>query len=170
MCGVQGAAQVTIRPLEPRDAPACDAIVASLPYHFGDDHGIELCAAAVREQTGLVATVADAPVADAPVAFVTWRHWYGTAAEITWMAVRAGERRTGIGRMLVEAFFAGLGHDVRYAVVTTLSEATPEPDVDDGYAGTRAFWRRCGFEPVLDPAGWWNDENQAVVMVQQLGR
>jgi GNAT superfamily N-acetyltransferase len=86
------------------------------------------------------------------------------------MAVRAGERRSGIGRMLVEAFLAGLGHDIRYAVVTTLSEATPEPDVDDGYAGTRAFWRRCGFQPVLDPAGWWNDENQAVVMVQQLGR
>jgi GNAT superfamily N-acetyltransferase len=165
VCGVQGAAQVTIRPLEARDAPACDAIVASLPYHFGDDHGIELCAAAVREQAGLVATLADAPVA-----FVTWRHWYGTAAEITWMAVRAGERRSGIGRMLVEAFLAGLGHDVRYAVVTTLSEATPEPNVEDGYAGTRAFWRRCGFEPVLDPAGWWNDENQAVVMVQHLGR
>lgn len=164
MCGVTGAAQVTIRALEPSDAPACDAIVASLPYHFGDQHGIELCAAAVREQAGLVATVTDAPVA-----FVTWRHWYETAAEITWMAVCSAERRRGIGRMLVEAFIAGLGPDVRYAVVTTLSEATPEPDVDDGYAGTRAFCRRCGFEPLLDPAGWWNDENQAVIMVQPLG-
>lgn len=164
MCGVPGAAEVTIRPLEPRDAAACDAIVASLPYHFGDEHGIEMCAAAVREQTGLVATVADEAVA-----FITWRHWYETSAEITWMAVRSGERRRGIGRMLVDAFLAGLGPGVRYAVVTTLSEATPE-DVDDGYAGTRAFWRRCGFEPVLDPADWWSDENQAVVMVQPVGR
>jgi GNAT superfamily N-acetyltransferase len=154
---------VEIRALEPRDAPACDAIIASLPYHFGDEHGIEMCAAAVREQAGLVATSEGAPVG-----FVTWRPWYGAAAEITWMAVHASERRHGIGRMLVAAFLAGLGDDVRYAVVTTLSEVSPEPGVSDGYAGTRAFWRSCGFEPVLDPAGWWNEENQAVVMVQPL--
>jgi hypothetical protein len=72
--------------------------------------------------------------------------------------------------MLVDAFLASLGPDVRYAVVTTLSEATPEPGVVDGYAGTRSFWRHCGFEPLLDPVGWWNEENQAVVMVQPLGR
>jgi len=166
VCGVNDAVpasgDVTIRGLDPGDAPACDAIVASLPYHFGDEHGVELCAAAVREQAGLVACVGEHPVA-----FVTWRHWYDTAAEITWMAVHAAERRRGIGHMLVDAFLARLGPDVRYAVVTTLSEATPD-DVDDGYAGTRAFWRRCGFDPVLAPIGWWNEENQAVVMVQPL--
>ena len=57
---------------------------------------------------------------------------------------------------------------MRYVVVTTLSEATPEPGVEDGYAGTRRFWQRCGFEPVWDPAGWWNEENQAVVMIRPL--
>jgi GNAT superfamily N-acetyltransferase len=155
---------VSIRPLEPRDAAACDAIVASLPYHFGDEHGRELCAAAVREQAGLVATAADGPVG-----FLTWRLWYDAAAEITWMAVHARERRRGIGRTLVDRFLAGLAPGVRWAVVTTLSEATPEQNLEDGYAGTRAFWRQCGFEPVLDPAGWWNEANQAVVMVQRLG-
>lgn len=165
MCGVNSAAPAQIRPLDPADGAACDAIVASLPYHFGDEHGRDLCAAAVRDQAGFVATLADTPVE-----FVTWRPWYEATAEITWMAVHARERRRGIGRMLVDAFLAGLGSGVRYAVVTTLSEATPEPGVNDGYAGTRAFWRRCGFEPVLDPAGWWNDENQAVVMVQPLSR
>ena len=169
MCGVGGAApapDVAIRALAPGDAAACDAIVASLPYHFGDQHGRELCAAAVREQDGLVAAATGRPVG-----FLTWRPWYDAAAEITWMAVHARERRRGIGRNLVDAFLARLGPDVRYAVVTTLSQATPDDvDVDDGYAGTRAFWRRCGFEPVFDPAGWWNDENQAVVMVQVLGR
>ncbi len=59
---------------------------------------------------------------------------------------------------------------MRYAVVTTLSEATPEPGVEDGYAGTRAFWQRCGFEPVWEPAGWWNEVNQAVVMIRPLKR
>jgi GNAT superfamily N-acetyltransferase len=169
VCGVDGAApasgEVAIRALAPGDAPDCDAIVASLPYHFGDEHGRALCAAAVREQAGFVALAAGRPVG-----FVTWRPWYRASAEITWMAVHAGHRRRGIGRRLVDAFLDGLGRDVGFAVVTTLSEATPEPDVEDGYAGTREFWRRCGFEPVFDPVGWWNDENQAVVMVQRLGR
>ena len=168
MCGVDGAApapgDVAIRALGPGDAADCDAIVASLSYHFGGEHGRALCAAAVREQAGLVATAADRPVG-----FVTWRPWYRVSAEITWMAVHAEHRRRGIGRRLVDAFLHGLGPDVRYAVVTTLSRATAE-DVEDGYAGTRAFWARCGFEPVFDPVGWWNAENQAVVMVQVLGR
>jgi len=160
-----GGPALAVRALEPRDAAACDAIVTSLAYHFGDELGREMCAAAVREQAGLVATAGAGPVG-----FVTWRPWYDAAAEITWLAVHADERRRGVGRLLVEAFLAGLGTQIRYAVVTTLSEATPEPGVDDGYAGTRAFWRRCGFEPVLDPAGWWNETNQAVVMVRPVDR
>lgn len=155
---------VTIRPLEPGDAPACDAIVASLPYHFGDEHGRDLCAAAVREQAGLVAVSGDVPIG-----FVTWRPWYAAAIEVTWMAVHADGRRSGVGRLLVEALVREAAPAVRYVVVTTLSEATPEPGVEDGYAGTRRFWQRCGFEPVWDPAGWWNDENQAVVMIRPLG-
>jgi GNAT superfamily N-acetyltransferase len=168
VCGVNDAARasgnVSIRGLDPGDAPACDAIVASLPYHFGDEHGIELCAAAVRQQAGVVATAGAGPVG-----FVTWRPWYEAAAEITWLAVHAAERRRGIGGLLVESFLEAQGPQVRYAVATTLSEATPEPGVEDGYAGTREFWRRCGFEPVFDPVGWWNEENQAVVMVRRLG-
>jgi len=156
---------LAIRPLRPGDAQACDAIVASLPYHFGDEHGREMCAAAVREQAGLIAARGGPPVG-----FVTWRPWYAAAIEITWMAVQASERRNGVGRALVEELVREAAPAVRYVVVTTLSEATPEPGVEDGYAGTRRFWQRCGFEPVWDPAGWWNDENQAVVMIQMLGR
>lgn len=158
-----GRSAVAVRPLAPPDAPACDAIVASLPYHFGDEHGRELCAAAVREQAGLVATAGAGPIA-----FVTWRPWYSAAAEITWMAVRADERRRGVGRLLVDELVQALPAATRYLVVTTLSERSPEPGVEDGYAGTRRFWQRCGFEPVWEPAGWWNDENQAVVMIRPL--
>ena len=158
-----GRSAVAVRPLAPPDAPACDAIVASLPYHFGDEHGRELCAAAVREQAGLVATAGAGPIA-----FVTWRPWYAAAAEITWMAVHAGERRRGVGRLLVDELVQILPAATRYLVVTTLSERSPEPGVEDGYAGTRRFWQRCGFEPVWEPAGWWNDENQAVVMIRPL--
>lgn len=41
-----------IRSLEPDDAPACDAIVAGLPYHFGQEQGRRDCAAAVRRDPG----------------------------------------------------------------------------------------------------------------------
>ena len=33
-----------VRPLEPRDAAACDAIVVSLPEWFGMQEGIDDCA------------------------------------------------------------------------------------------------------------------------------
>lgn len=158
-----GRPAVAVRPLEPSDAAACDAIIASLPYHFGDELGRELCAAAVREQAGLVATAGGGPIG-----FVTWRPWYAASIEITWMAVHADERRRGVGRALVEALVRDVGPAVRYAVVTTLSEATPEPGVDDGYAGTRRFWQLCGFEPVWEPTGWWSEVNQAVVMIRPL--
>jgi hypothetical protein len=44
-----------IRSLGPDDAAACDAIVAGLPYHFGNEKGRRDCAAAVRRDPGLVA-------------------------------------------------------------------------------------------------------------------
>ena len=150
-----------MRPLRPADAEACDAIVASLPYHFGDDTGRELCARAVRTSEGLVAEQ-DGEV----VGFMAVRRWYGNAFEITWMAVHARWRRRGIGGRLLEHLAAIA--DVRFLVVTTLSEASPEPGVEDSYAGTRAFYRRHGFRPVWEPQGWWSDDNQAVLMVRVL--
>ena len=47
--------------------------------------------------------------------------------------------------------------------------AIVHPDeVEDSYAGTRAFWAGHGFEPVWEPEGWWNERNQAVLMVRVL--
>jgi GNAT superfamily N-acetyltransferase len=157
------AVTVSIRELGPGHAEACDAIVAGLPYHF--ETGRNLCAHAVRESPGLVA-VAGGRV----VSFLAWRAWYGTAVEITWMAVDAGERRHGVGGRLIEALVARASgiRGIRYLLVTTLSEATPEPGVEDGYARTRRFYQRNGFVPIWDPRGWWSDANQAVVMLRVL--
>ena len=44
-----------IRPLVAADAPACDGVIASLPYHFGNADGLRECAEAVRSGAGLVA-------------------------------------------------------------------------------------------------------------------
>ncbi len=157
-------AAIDVRPLGAHDGPACDAIVASLPYHFGMESGRAECAAAVRREDGLAAVTGGEVVG-----FLTWRPWYRTTREITWMAVHAGRRGEGIGRALLDHLAAASLPHARYLVVTTLSEATPEPGVADGYARTRRFYERNGFEPLWDPAGWWDDANQAVVMVRRLG-
>jgi GNAT superfamily N-acetyltransferase len=156
-------ATVGVRALRPEDGPACDAVVATLPYHFGVEAGREACAEAVRRENGLAATAGDEVVG-----FLTWRPWYRSSREITWMAVHAHRRGSGIGRALLDRLAAASAGHARYLVVTTLSEATPEPGVADGYARTRRFYERNGFEPVWDPAGWWNDDNQAVLMVRSL--
>jgi ribosomal protein S18 acetylase RimI-like enzyme len=150
-----------LRPLSPTDAEGCDAVIASLPYHFALESGRRECAQAVRSSEGWVAE-AD----DRLVGFLTVRPWYEQALEITWMAVHADHRRRGIGTALLGTLAAASG-EVRYLVVTTLSEASPET-VEDSYAGTRRFYRQNGFQPIWEPHGWWDDENQAVLMLRDL--
>jgi GNAT superfamily N-acetyltransferase len=150
----------TLRPLHPDDAEACDAIVASLPYHFGDPGGRAACARAVRESEGLVA------VMGGEVAGFLTLNRFEAAVEITWMAVHSDRRGRGIGRALLDRLAAELAGTARYLVVTTLSDSVPEPGVEDGYARTRRFYRRNGFEPVFEPSGWWRPDSQAVLMVR----
>jgi GNAT superfamily N-acetyltransferase len=152
-----------VRPLTPGDAVACDAIVGSLPYHFGDPDGRAACAEAVRTSAGLVYEVGGRVAG-----FLTWRTWYERAVEITWMAVDADHRRRGVGTALLEALATAVPPGVRHLIVTTLAETTPEPGVADGYAGTRRFYAAHGFDPVWEPHGWWSERNQAVLMVRSL--
>jgi ribosomal protein S18 acetylase RimI-like enzyme len=156
--------EVAIRPLRPAHAAACDGIVESLPYHFGDAGGRELCARAVRESSGLVAEAGGAVVG-----FLTWRRCFPGSFEITWMAVHADHRRHGIGRSLIDALVDSLSSQATHIVVTTLSAATPEPELEDTYAGTRRFYRNNGFEPLWEPQGWWNERNQALLMLRSIG-
>jgi ribosomal protein S18 acetylase RimI-like enzyme len=150
----------TIRALDhDRDADTCDAIIAGLPQWFGHEQGIRDCAAAVRSHEGLVA-VDDAEI----VGFLTWEPRDGGGAEITWMAVRAGVRRTGIGRSLMDALVellraGGIGRlDVK-----TLSSRDPYPP----YAETRAFYRANGFDEVRE-LDIWGPENPAVLLSRPL--
>lgn len=145
-----------IRPLEPADADACDAIVAGLPDWFGDAAGIRDCAAAVRSERGVVATADDGSVAG----FLTWTTAGDRTAEITWMAVRADVRGDGHGGRLLEALVAGLRDEgMRRLDVKTLSSRDPYPP----YAATRAFYRAHGFEEV-EELDAWGPENPAVLL------
>jgi ribosomal protein S18 acetylase RimI-like enzyme len=152
-----------IRSLEPDDAPACDAIVAGLAYHFGQEQGRRECAAAVRRDRGLVAVDGREVVG-----FLTYVHRFDEAAEITWMAVRNDRRRHGLGHRLIERLSDVLRADGRRVLVAlTVSPSDPGPEPEDGYGATRAFYRSCGFVLVRDLRNEW-DSDTAVVMVKPL--
>jgi ribosomal protein S18 acetylase RimI-like enzyme len=156
--------RVAIRPLEPADAEACDAIVLGLPYHFGDETGRRECAAAVRSQRGLVAEDADGVVG-----FLTVESRFEAAAEITWMAVRNDRRRRGIGRMLVERAAAGaVAEGRRLLLVLTVSPTDGPDEIADGYQATRAFYEANGFVLVRDLPGYWPGGDTPVLMVRTL--
>jgi GNAT superfamily N-acetyltransferase len=149
---------VLIRELRPGDAPACDALVAGLPDWFGDPTGIRDCASAVRWQPGLVA-IDD----DVVGGFLTWIR-DASAAEITWMAVRADRRRSGIGRVLLDALVGQL-RDAGVAELRVKTLSSRHADL--GYAETRAFYRALGFEPVAE-LDVWGPENPAVLLRRRL--
>ena len=153
---------LTLRPLLADDGPACDAIVASLPYHFGIEEGRRDCAAAVRSQRGIVAE-RDGEV----IGFLTIEPRFEEAAEITWMAVRAGERRGGVGRALMDRLVSDLEAEGRTVLlVLTVSPNDPPDEVDDGYQATRAFYASNGFVLARDFAGYWGDHDTPVLMVR----
>jgi GNAT superfamily N-acetyltransferase len=152
-----------IRPLAPADAEACDAIVLTLPYHFGNEGGRAECARAVRTQDGLVA-VEEGQV----VGFLTLARNDPLSAEITWMAVRADRRRHGLGRKLIEHAAGDLAREgVRFLCVLTAADSEPDWRETDNYADTRAFYRALGFVALRELAleGW---DERAVILVRPL--
>jgi GNAT superfamily N-acetyltransferase len=153
-----------IRPLSVGDAPACSAVIASLPYHFGNEHGRRECAEVVRASAGLVAVEGDRVVG-----FLTVAHHFPETSEITWMAVHADRRGRGIGRALIQRLTGDLrGQGRRLLLVLTVSELQEEPGIDDGYNRTRAFYRSVGFIPARElPDLWPNDK--ALLLAMPLG-
>jgi ribosomal protein S18 acetylase RimI-like enzyme len=153
-----------VRPLEPEDAAACDAIIAGLPYHFGQEEGRRACAAAVRRDPGLVAVEGREIVG-----FVTYVARFDEAAEITWMAVRADRRRRGIGHALIDRLTRELeAAGCRVVIVLTVSPSDPGPEPDDGYQSTRAFYRSAGFVLARDLPREWDGGDTAVLLVRTL--
>jgi GNAT superfamily N-acetyltransferase len=152
---------VNVRPLRQSDAPNCDAVVRSLPYHFGHEGGRAECARAVRTSDGLVAEVEGRVVG-----FLTVSRHYETAAEVTWMAVQAEERGRGIGRALIQRLVEQIRAEGRQLLlVTTLSDSVHEGDAVDGYARTRAFYRAMGFLPARELPLW---DEPALLMVMPI--
>lgn len=145
-----------IRELEPRDAEGCDSIVGGLPAWFGDEVGIAECAAAVRSKKGLV--VEEEGVV---LGFLTYAHSPDSkdSAEITWMAVRADRRRTGIGTSLIEELRGRLvAAGSHVLTVKTLSDRDEQYPP---YEETRQFYLRMGFVRAAE-LDIWGPYNPAV--------
>ena len=153
-----------IRELAASDAPACDAIVAGLDYHFGLEEGRRQCAAAVRTQRGLVALRGSEVMG-----FLTWEPRHEEAVEITWMAVDRDVRGRGIGTRLVETLAAERrAAGCRLLLVLTVSPNDDEPDPrDGGYEATRSFYRSVGFTLTRDLPGEWGSD-LAVLLVRPI--
>jgi ribosomal protein S18 acetylase RimI-like enzyme len=154
---------LVIRPLQVADAGTCDRIIASLPYHFGQEDGRRACARAVRSQPGLVAEL-DQTV----VAFLTLQRHFEQAAEITWMAVHARHRHRGIGRALIDRLSQDLVDEGRrLLLVLTVSPSDPGPEPPDGYQATRSFYQAMGFVLARDIPELWPGDT-AVLLVRPL--
>jgi GNAT superfamily N-acetyltransferase len=142
---------LAIRRLAAADAPACDEIVRSLPYHFGDPDGRRECAEAVRRDAGLVALGRGRVIG-----FLTVVHHFEATSEITWMAVHAGHRGRGVGRALIRRLTDQLrAEGRRLLLVLTVSSLEEEPGVTDGYQRTRAFYQAVGFLPARELPNLW---------------
>jgi GNAT superfamily N-acetyltransferase len=155
---------VAIRQLAGSDAERCDAIVATLPYHFGDEEGRRECARAVRSQRGLVAEE-DGEV----VGFVTIEPRFDRCVEVTWMAVRADRRRKGVGRALLDRLVTEARAEGRhFLLVLTVSPSDGPDEIPDGYQATRLFYEANSFVLARDFPGYWTSDTP-VLMVRPLG-
>jgi len=152
-----------IRILEPStDAEACDAIVRGLPGWFGLAEGIQACAQAVRAHEGLVALDDDEVVG-----FITSEPRTISMREISWMAVMAERRGTGIGTELIDGLIASQPARVERLLVKTLSDRDGDPGAE--YAATRAFYIARGFSPLAE-LDIWGPDNPCQLLGRPIAR
>jgi ribosomal protein S18 acetylase RimI-like enzyme len=155
-----------IRMLTASDAPACDAIILSLPEHFGLESGRRACARAVRTCEGLVAIVTGQVVG-----FLTIERHFAASAEITWMAVHATQRRHGIGSALMQRICRDLhASGCRLLLVATQPESVDERGIVDTYVDTRAFYEKVGFIPMCVAPNYWGSGSPALLLALPLDR
>jgi ribosomal protein S18 acetylase RimI-like enzyme len=142
------------------DASACDAMVAGLPAWFGNTQGITECKAAVRTDDGLVAVEGEEVVG-----FITFVRHSATSWEITWMAVHAQLRGSGIGSELIAELSSSLPSDAQMLLVKTLSDRDGDPGPE--YTATRAFYLARGFRPMAE-LDVWGPENPCQLLGRRL--
>lgn len=140
--------KVSIRRLDRSDAGSVLDLATRLDKWFNEP-GLAQMARDLGSHEGLVAH-ADGRLAG----FVTWNPIDGETANLSWMGVEEGLRRSGIGRTLIAAMIPRLRHEgFRVLEVSTVADSLDYPP----YADTRAFYRAMGFVDVRVDEGFYGD-------------
>ena len=142
-------------------APACVAILRTLPQWFGMEQSIINYGNDIAHLPTFVAK-AERSV----IGFLTLKLHTASAAEIWVMGVHPEHHRQGIGKALL----ARAEHHLRqtgieYLQVKTISAADASPS----YAKTRAFYAAVGFRPLEELTELWSEENPCLQMIKWIG-
>lgn len=127
-----------ITPLLNEHAPQCVEVVRTLPEWFGYPGAFEDIKEATSSQRGFVVPDDDGRV----LGFVTVQSTFAETLEITYLAVRANHRRSGLGRELVHAVRdLAKERGVESICLLTLGPSANSPH----YHETVAFYCSIGF-------------------------
>jgi GNAT superfamily N-acetyltransferase len=140
-------------------AAITDRLLGLLPAWFGIPEANAEYVASATELPGFVARTDTEPIG-----VLLCRRHFPSSAEIHLMAVDPSWHRRGVGGALVAAVESEVTSDgAQLLQVKTLGPTRP----DEGYAGTRAFYRSVGFLPLEETNDLW-PENPCLIMVKPL--
>ncbi len=151
--------EVTVVPLEPSSADACEAILRSLPDWFGIEEAIISYRKDIERMESF-GVHDDGRL----IAFLTLNYHFDHSAEIHVMGIRKEYHRQGIGRAMVAHVERILREkNVELFGVKTLAATDPDPN----YAKTRLFYESLGFRP-LEVNNLWGERNPCLILVKPL--
>jgi ribosomal protein S18 acetylase RimI-like enzyme len=135
--GGTGQNELMIVSLAPSHVEGCLDVIRSLPEWYGYEGALEDVAAALGTQGGFVALEGSLIAG-----FVAIEPAYDESLEITYLAVHADRRRSGLGRSLVQA----VAQFARQREVASVCLLTLGPSSGSAhYAETVSFYRAIGF-------------------------
>jgi GNAT superfamily N-acetyltransferase len=139
----------------------CEGILRSVPEWFGIEESLLEYVANTKElPTFLIRDTEQA------LGFLSLREHFPSAWEIDCVAIHAGARGRGYGRMLLNhAEQWLLARGAKLLQVKTIAATSPNPH----YAETRVFYERMGFAPVEVFPLLWAEHNPCLQMMKVLG-
>ena len=151
---------IDIAAYEPAFAPACAAVLASVPEWFGRQ------AANAQYLADLAVLPSWVARSDGvAVGAITLTEPQPQSFEVHFLVVARAWHRRGIGGALLRVVEdAACARGGRWLHVKTLGPSHPDPF----YARTRAFYARNGFAPLFESTALWDVRTPALIIVKAL--